>query len=174
MQWIWSFVQWALLGLVVVEWVATRRFQSWAFRITGLQVFHETRSSPGLPRSDEFETKNGRFKLVSPRVYLFYYYPVPLFFKGTIEWNEGQVTMHARISLALTLMLAFVVLGGFTLLFMAPPSTHVSVGMTATFLVMWTLMSVVFLLLVWRIIIRRAPRMILSELEVGTSRGAPA
>jgi hypothetical protein len=122
---------------------------------TGLQVFHETRSSPGLPRFDKFETKSGRFKLVSPRVYLFYYYPVPLFFKGTTEWNEGQVTMHARISLALTLILAFVVLGGFTLPFMAPPSTHVSVGMTATFLVMWTLMSIVFLLLVWRMAARR-------------------
>ena len=136
--------------------------------------------------------KSGRFKIVTPELCLFHYpgwipQPAPWMpvsnrrigtfplIKGIIEWNDGHVTMDARIPLGL---ICFLVCGvsSWTFPLIMPSSNPVSLSadmqffLVAGLVIMWTLMSSVLLLFVWRGI-RRATR-ILGELEeAGTRHG---
>lgn len=179
------FQQFGLAVIIIVEWIGMRLFQPWAFR-TGLKVIRETRSLPRPPQSagSEFGTKSGHFKIVSPQLCLFHcpapklrwglrafaqntprtdatqprtFYP-PAFIKGTIEWNNGEAMMHGRLSLTVTVILVYVALG-----FAFPFMSSFPADWKNPFLIMWTLMSSVFVLLVWRYL--RGATRILSEFE---------
>jgi hypothetical protein len=181
MDLLWLFVQLVLTVVVIVEWVGTERFSPWAYR-TGIPVIHETRSLAPPPPSakPEFETKNGRFKIVSPQLCLFHYPAMmrarpanssrhpgrmfyPPFIKGTLEWNDGQVAMQGRISWLLTVFLIQAATG-FALPVVIARSDPVP---AVIFFVMWTLVVGVVLLFLWRRM--RGATRILNEFEADAS-----
>jgi hypothetical protein len=177
MELLWHFVNVIFAVVVIVEWVGTQRFRPWAYR-TGIRVIHETRALAQLPRSaiSEFETKSGRFKIVGPQLCLFHYpafMPTqqaglpqrsgpllyPPFIKGTLEWNDRQITMQGRVSLLVTVVLIHAAAAIIFLTVMPPPDP----APVAIFLVMWTLIIGAFLLLLWHRI--RSATRILNEFE---------
>jgi hypothetical protein len=184
MELLWQFVNVIFAVVAIVEWVGTQRFRPWAYR-TGIRVIHETRALAQPPRSarSEFETKSGRFKIVGPQLCLFHYpafMPIqqaglpqrsgpllyPPFIKGTLEWNDSQITMQGRVSLLVTVVLIHAA-AALTFLIVMPPSDPAPV---VFFLVMWTLIIGAFLLLLWYRI--RSATRILNEFEAEMSSRA--
>ena len=83
----------------------------------------------------------------------------PPFIKGTLEWNDRQITMQGRVSLLVTVILIHAA-AAFTFLIVMPPSDPAPV---VIFLVMWALIIGAFVFLLW-LRIRSATR-ILNEFE---------
>jgi hypothetical protein len=105
--------------------------------------------------------------MISPQLCLFYYPGVSVFYlprkryapiiKGTIEWNDGQATIHGRISLGL--ILTFATFFAFAFI----PSPSVPADVKNRLLVGLALMAGLFLLFVWHFV--RGARRISSEFE---------
>jgi hypothetical protein len=98
----------------------------------------------------------------------------PPFIKGTLEWNDSQITMQGRVSLLVTVVLIHAA-AALTFLIVMPPSDPAPVVFflvmwTLIFLVMWTLIIGAFLLLLWYRI--RSATRILNEFEAEMSSRA--
>jgi hypothetical protein len=170
-----QFLQWVMAAVVIVVWVGARRFQPWAFKI-GLPVVHDTRSLPRPPQAvgSEFQTETARFKMIAPQLCLFCYpgASVPWLrrkryspvIKGTIGWNDGQATMHGRISLGPLLISATLIAFPFI------PSASVPADVKYRLLIMWAppLWGGLSVLFLWHFV--RGARRIPSEFELAQPR----
>jgi hypothetical protein len=113
--------------------------------------------------------------MIAPQLCLFYYpgsSVVPWLtrkrysplIKGTIEWNDGQATMHGRISLGPLLISATLIAFPFI------PSASVPADVNYRLLIMWAppLWGGLCLLFLWHFV--RGARRIPSEFEMAQPR----